>query len=76
MFDGARVGEGFPDLVARRRGGPVTFLEVKDGRLPPSRRALTLPEQAFQAKWGDAYHVVLTVEDALRAVGVLRSVGC
>lgn len=54
----------------------MTFLEVKDGRLPPSRRTLTLPEQAFQAKWGDAYHVVLTVEDALRAVGVLRSVGC
>ncbi len=73
VFDGARVGQGFPDLVARRRGGPVTFLEVKDGTLPPSRRTLTLPEQAFQAMWGDAYHVVLSVDDALVAVGLLEA---
>lgn len=71
VFDGARVGQGFPDLVARKRGGPVVFLEVKDGTLPPSRRTLTLAEQAFQAQWGDAYHVVLTAEEALQAVGVL-----
>lgn len=50
------------------------MLEIKDGTLPPSRRALNLAEQAFRAKWGDAYHVVLSEEDALRAVGVLRSV--
>lgn len=71
VFDGARVGSGFPDLMVRRRGGPVVLLEVKDGTLPPSRRGLTLPEQAFQAMWGDAYHVVLTVEQALQAVGLL-----
>jgi hypothetical protein len=74
VFDGARVGQGFPDLLARRPGGPVVMLEIKDGTLPPSRRALNLAEQAFRAKWGDAYHVVLSEEDALRAVGVLRSV--
>lgn len=73
VFDGARVGSGFPDLLARRRGGPVVMLEVKDGTLPPSRRRLNDDQEAFKALWGDCYVVVMSVDDALRAVGLLAA---
>ena len=70
VWDAAHVGGGFPDLVVGRVIGRrrVTYLlEVKDGTLPPSRRALNDAERA----WHDAHlgqrAVVLSVEDALRA---------
>src|SRR6185312_62785 len=44
VWDAAHVGGGFPDLVVGRvvAGGRrrTYLLEVKDGTLPPSRRAL------------------------------------
>lgn len=65
------LGDGFPDLVARhvRTGAPV-LLEVKDPAQPPSKRALTPAERALSRRWGNAYRVVLTVDEALKAVGV------
>jgi hypothetical protein len=42
----AALGFGFPDLVVAW-GGICSLVEVKDGTLPPSRRALTDREEAF-----------------------------
>jgi len=74
VWDASHVGGGFPDLVVGRvvAGRRRTYLlEVKDGTLPPSRRALNDAERA----WHDAHlgqrAVVLSVEDALRACELL-----
>ena len=65
----ARMGGGFPDLVVGRGEigrGPVFLLEVKSakGRFTPL-------ERRFAARWRGNYQVVRTVEDALKAVGLL-----
>lgn len=74
VWSAAHVGGGFPDLVVGRivAGKRRTYLlEVKDGTLPPSRRRLNAAELA----WHDAHlghrAVVLSVDDALRAVELL-----
>lgn len=66
------LGDGFPDLVARhlRTGAPV-LLEVKDPTKPPSKRRLTPGELSLSRRWSGAYFVVLTLDDALRAVGAI-----
>lgn len=62
----ARLGDGFCDLVAVRRG-QVVFVEVKDGQRVPSERKLTPAEQQFRAfveGAGGAYRILLSAEDA------------
>lgn len=63
------VGNGFPDLVVGFKGASY-LLEVKDGSLSPSRRALTDAEQAFKDTWRGHYAVVNDKFEALRAVGI------
>lgn len=67
----AAVGDGCPDLLvwspwARSH----ELLEVKDGAKSPSRRKLTDDQVKFHGKWGGPIHVVTSVAEALRAVGV------
>jgi len=68
----AAVGGGVPDLLVSW-GGRWYVLEVKDGARPPSRRKV----RANQAAWHDQQraevHVVLSPEDALRALGMITS---
>lgn len=64
------LGGGFPDLVVGHRGRTYLF-EVKDPAQPPSARALTTAEQTFEQSWGGHYAVVLTLEDCLRAMGIV-----
>jgi hypothetical protein len=56
------------DLLVGYRGR--TFLiEVKDPSQPPSKRQLTAGEERFRNQWrGSPYHVIETVEEALRLV--------
>lgn len=42
--DLSAVGHGWPDLLAIK-AGRVVFVEVKDGKQPPSRRKLTVAEE-------------------------------
>jgi len=57
--------EGFADLLVFYMGKTI-FLEVKDGKKPPSARRLTPAEQKFHDEWpGDNLHVVNSVEEAL-----------
>lgn len=66
-----QLGGGFPDLtvggICRRTGQRrVWLVEVKD-----AKGTLTPDEEAFHALWRDMVHIVRTVDDAYRLVGVL-----
>lgn len=68
----AAVGGGVPDLLVRSPfTGRLHLLEVKDGRKPAKRRALTPDEAAFATAWG-CVEIVLNVAEALVAVGALK----
>ncbi len=59
------------DLIARNvvTGAPE-LLELKDPAQPPSARKLTDSERKLQAMFPRHFHVVLTFDDALVAVGM------
>jgi hypothetical protein len=67
----AAVGKGVPDLLCSRAGRNF-LLEVKDPEQPLSKRRLTPEQQIFHTRWQGPCVVVETVEQALKAVGVLR----
>jgi hypothetical protein len=67
-----QIGAGFPDLVIggvhRTTGQPgIWLIEVKDktGKLTPS-------ELSFHQEWIGYVHIVRTVDDAYKLVGVLQ----
>ena len=67
VLDCSRVGGGFPDLIAAKRGR-IRFIEVKDGSLPPSGRKLTVAETKLHADFqaaGVDVEIVTSVEDVL-----------
>lgn len=68
------IGKGVPDLLCAYRG-LWYVLEVKDGAKRPSARKLTPDEAAWiQAIAGRApVHVVESLDQALQAVGVART---
>lgn len=66
----ASVGKGCPDLVVGFRGSNH-LLECKDGRKPPSARELTTDQAKWLQAWRGAVTVVLSPEDALRAIGAI-----
>ncbi|KKL50575.1 hypothetical protein LCGC14_2304080 [marine sediment metagenome] len=61
-----RVGQGAPDLAVGYQGGTY-FLEIKTdkGKLTPA-------EIEFMDAWRGHYAIVRTVDEALRAIGVLE----
>ena len=66
VADTSALGDGIPDLLAGFKGRNF-WLEVKDGD-----GSLTPDQLDFVARWrGEEVRVVRTVDDALRAVGVL-----
>lgn len=58
------AGQGFPDLVVGHRGSNY-LVEVKDGKKPPSARALTKDQQTFRDGWRGQYTVVKSVAEAI-----------
>jgi hypothetical protein len=61
-------GGGLPDLLVGFRGQTV-LMEVKDGKKPPSARALTPAEQKFFDEWrGGLLIVVNSVDEAIAAL--------
>ena len=61
------LGDGFPDVVVRRRGKNL-LIEIKDGAKPPSARKLTSDQIDFHSAWRGTIVVVESVEQALAAV--------
>lgn len=69
VLDLGAVGNGCPDLLVRR-GSLIRFLEVKDGRKPPSARTLTDDQIRFHREWEGVVSVVTSVDEALDAMRV------
>jgi hypothetical protein len=63
----AMVGAGCPDLLVGFQGRNL-LMEVKDGRLPPSRRRLTTDEQNWCVAWRGQVAIVKSVDDALKLI--------
>lgn len=75
VVDCSQFGSGFPDLVVAWRGRWF-FVEVKDGKKPPSKRKLTADQQIFHAdaaNRGCQVHVVKNESEALALLGAKRA---
>lgn len=65
----ADLGNGCPDILVGIRG-QNHVLEIKDGLLPPSGRALTIDEKIWHTCWLGSVKTVESVEEAFKAVGI------
>ena len=74
VVDMAPMGKGVPDLLVHPPTFPAcripVFLEIKDGKKPPSARKLTPAQLKFHSEWKGYVFVVENIEQALRAVGL------
>ena len=59
------IGQGCPDLMVAVAGGGTFAVEIKDGRLPPSKQRLTPAEQSWKDSWRGQYVVLNSVEGAV-----------
>ncbi len=53
------------DLLILNARGVAWVVEIKDGSLPPSRRALTPNEKAARIRWGRRFRVVTSIDEAI-----------
>ncbi len=60
----ASIGQGCPDLLAAK-GDKAWLIEVKG-----AKGTLTDDQQRFILDWAGTVHIVRTVDDALKLVGV------
>lgn len=67
VLDLGAVGDGCPDLLVKR-AGRLLLMEIKDGKKPPSARALTPDQVVFHQLWGDSVVVVKSLDEALAAI--------
>src|SRR5574341_1685509 len=63
----AAIGNGCPDILVGYRGRNL-LLEIKDGSLSPSRRALTPDQCRWHEHWRGDLRVVSDIEQAMSAV--------
>lgn len=72
VVDLSKVGEGVPDILAGMAGRWV-LIEIKDPSQPANKRKLNAAQVRFHAEHSDLpLAVVLTVEDAIRAVRLVQ----
>jgi hypothetical protein len=74
VFITSAVGGGFPDLVCARERF-TALVELKDEQQPPSKRRLTLPEQAFRNTWPGVCITAISGEDAWKQLELARMRG-
>ena len=67
----ASLGNGCPDLLVGTHKANF-LLEIKDGRKSPSKRRLTPDEKDWHEAWRGQVCVVESVNDALKAVGMMQ----
>lgn len=72
-FDTHNYGIGCDFMLPHVRDGSPHFFELKDPAQPPSGRKLTESELAMQARYPQHWHLALTVEDVLRAIGLVAA---
>jgi hypothetical protein len=61
------LGKGVPDLLVGRNGWNFV-IEVKNGKLPPSKRKLTPDEQEWHDAWRGFVFTVYSADDAIERV--------
>lgn len=61
------IGLGCPDVLVGWKG-KNHLLEIKDGSLPPSKRALTRQERDWHAWWRGTVYTVNSIEDAMAVI--------
>jgi hypothetical protein len=66
----ADIGGGCPDILVARRN-QMWLIEIKDGSLPPSKRALTKDEAAWHNLWYAPVYVASSVSEALEIIGII-----
>ena len=64
VWDTSQLGGGYPDLCVRTPDGFLVLIEVKS-----PRGRLTAAQERFRVYFPET-HLAITVEDALRIVGV------
>ena len=71
----AAVGKGCPDLLVSRPYYPhhLSLLEIKNPDQDPNKRKLKPAQLKFHAEWKGPIHVVTSVQEALDAVGIVRT---
>jgi hypothetical protein len=70
VWDTSGLGGGFPDVVVAR-AGVLRLVEIKDGRLSPSRRTLTPAEAACHTAMAAAGVPVVVVASVAEAVALI-----
>lgn len=63
------VGQGVPDLICGFRQRNYLF-ELKDPKKPPSAKKLTEDEKLWHEQWTGSVHVVETLDDVLKIIGL------
>ncbi len=63
----ASVGGGCPDICIGLNHKSA-LVEIKDGKKPPSARALTKDEQKFHEEWKGSLFIVEDLEDVINLV--------
>lgn len=72
VLDLSDCGNGIPDLcVGHPFGFEPLFLEVKDGKKPPSARGLTAAEKNWQRFCGAITVTVLSLEEARKVCRIV-----
>lgn len=69
VADTGDVGDGFPDLVVGYRKMNFLF-EIKDPDQIPSKRKLTPDQEKFHGGWRGQIHVIETLEQAIKIIGM------
>ena len=67
------VGEGVPDLLVWTGAGGLRLVEVKDGAKPPSARRLTDRQVEWHEAWRGPVEVIVSVDDALAWLALVRA---
>lgn len=60
----AALGKGAPDILCGHRGHNYLF-EVKNPGMPPSKRKLTIAEEAWHENWRGSVHFIENFSEAL-----------
>lgn len=70
VMDTSSLGDGFPDIIVGFRG-EVYLIEIKNDKTAYGKKGLNKKQVEFHAKWAGYVHIVRSIDEAYRLVGVL-----
>lgn len=66
----APMGHGVPDVLVFHPRTGLALFEIKNPDMPPSKQRLTPDEAKFHQLWRGKIHIITSLDDALRVVGL------